>query len=124
MFLSIIYTIFDSDLNLDVLKKFFHNAENLTNKDVAFAKIAFAVAGSPALSGITSYLASLVTTFVVATANGASFSVFGITFPEIQILFIVSKLFFSCQYPFFIQKMTTKNEMDASYRKRGIHVYF
>lgn len=51
------------------------------------------IAGSTALSGITGYLASLVTTFVIAVANGAHFSVFGITFSEMQILFIVSMLF-------------------------------
>jgi len=48
------------------------------------------IAGSSALSGITGYIASLVTTFVIAVANNASFSVFGITFSEMQIMFIIS----------------------------------
>ena len=51
------------------------------------------IAGSTALAGITGYLASLITSFVIAVANRASLTILGITFSEMQILFIVSMLF-------------------------------
>lgn len=48
------------------------------------------IAGSSALAGITGYLASMVTTFVIATANGAAVSIFGCEFSEMSFLFIIS----------------------------------
>ena len=64
------------------------------------------IAGSSALSGITGYFASLVTTFVIAIANGAQFSVFGITFSEMQFMFVISMVFSLVSVSYLFNKKT------------------
>ncbi len=67
------------------------------------------IAGSSALSGITGYLASLVATFVIGVANGASFSLLGISFSEMQILFIISMIFSLISVFFLYSSKKTKS---------------